>query len=168
MIDRELEEYDAHIFNDRLSSLRTTAIGHTRISMQDTEVFEGPFLLNNSGEITAEMENFDSEVYPSRPTQILTQAQSQEHPVVFERDTPPQTSHAYNRDAAVEYAKKFAFTACSDGFMMLTEKVGVTLRGMPAVKMLSDAKIINDGPGKEHAENADGSPLMLSNGIGLT
>jgi hypothetical protein len=174
MIERDLqewEEYDARIFNDGPSSLRATAnaqsrVGYASAPLQETEVVEGPFLVNNSGEIAAEMESL--ETYPSRPAQTFTQGQSQEqHPAIFERDTPPAPS-PYDRDAAADYAKKFAFSTCSDGFMMLTDSVRVTWRGMPVVKMPADAQVITDGPGEEHVENADGSPFKLSNGVALT
>ena len=51
---------------------------------------------------------------------------------------------------------------------MLEDRAGVTYRGMTAVKMPADAKIVNDGPDTEHVENADGSRFILSNGSALT
>jgi hypothetical protein len=96
------------------------------------------------------------------------EAPEDEHSLMFERETPPSSAPAYDREAAVKYAEDFAFHVCSDGFMMLADDVGVKYRGMPAVKMPADASIVNDSSSTEHVEKADGSPFTLSNGTAMT
>jgi len=75
----------------------------------------------------------------------------------------------YDRSAAVAYARKFANSACSDGFMMLDEgKTSVKFRDMPTVKLPADANIVKDGDDRDHVENADGTAFLLSDGTALT
>ena len=88
------------------------------------------------------------------------EALQDEPTMTFEYDDKPCGS-AYDREAAVKYAEKFAFRVCSDGFMMLEDAAGETTRGMPAVKMPADASIINDSFKTEHVVNADGNQFIL-------
>jgi V8-like Glu-specific endopeptidase len=75
----------------------------------------------------------------------------------------------YDRAKAVDYARNFAFKPCSDGFIMLdATRTAVTLRGMPTVRVPSDAKIVATSANSDRLENADGSIFKLSDGTDLT
>jgi hypothetical protein len=83
----------------------------------------------------------------------------------LEFDTPHSHAHAaYDRKAAVAYARKFAYRACSDGFMFLDDR---NTRG-EYVRLPDTATIVKDSDNADHVENADGTPFKLSDGTALT
>jgi hypothetical protein len=109
-------------------------------------------------------ESASNEAFGSEPAYELEDVSEQE---VRDRKLPvPRraVAHGYDRDAAVAYARKYAFRPCSDNFMFLDDRN--TTAGF-YVKLPTDAVVVKDDPDTDHVE-AGGKTFVLSDGNSLT